>query len=112
MLNHNENNEAQPTFICLPLQLPSSLPGPLSADSLRLESTVTMPSSPRGKPNPESSQIPERLKVLLKTLAPKGIHVPPRTGSGPDLCLSDHGIRKHQHVEVIHLLRENNTECG
>jgi hypothetical protein len=31
-----------------------------------------MSASPRGRPNPENSYIPERLKVLLKTLTPKG----------------------------------------
>lgn len=87
-----KQGEPQTASICSHIQVPLTLQGPWSPGSPRLGPTVAIPASSRGMPNTENSQIPKSLKVLLKTLMPKGIHVAPRAGSGLYLCLSVHDI--------------------
>ena len=93
MLNHHKKHcESHPVNIYYShiIHARSYVPG-----SPRLEPTLTMPALYFSWQKPEKGQIPERLRLLLKSLTLKGIHVPLRAGfASYHMYLTLHGWEK------------------
>ena len=63
----------------------------MSSENPRLDPKLATQASPRCRPKSENNQIPENVKLLLKTLTPKWNHIP-LLQTHTDQCCTAHGI--------------------